>query len=126
MDHLFHTNAKEFLQICLPFFPQYTYYHSNPNTDQLQYVNENALFPTLSWTSSYHFSNPLSLPLYINPDDNVLCQTGLYRLTTALHEKQFTIIGLNQTLNRFTAQNANRFSFNHYNHAIARPKEDTY
>ena len=44
----------------------------------------------------------------------------------SLHEKQFTIIGLNQTLNRFTAQNANRFSFNHYNHAIARPKEDIF
>ena len=116
MDHPLHTNTKEFLQVCLPFFPQYTYYHSNPHNDQSNYVNENALFPTHSWTSFYHFSNPLSLPLYNNPDDNELCQTRLYHATTALHEKQFTIIGLKQTLNRFTAQKANRLSINHYDH----------
>ena len=47
-------------------------------------------------------------------------------LTTALHEKQFTTIGLTQTLNRFTAKNANRFSINHYDHAIAQYMEDTF
>ena len=26
-----HIDTKEFLQICLPFFPQYTYFHSDPN-----------------------------------------------------------------------------------------------
>ena len=55
-----------------------------------------------------------------------LCQTGLNHLTTALHEKQFTTIGLNQTLTRFTAQKANSFSINHYDHAIAGPYEDIF
>ena len=55
-----------------------------------------------------------------------MCQTRLYHLTTALHEKQFTTIGLNQTLTRFTEQKANRFSINHYDHAIARPNEDIF
>ena len=110
--------------MCLPFFPEFTYYHSNPNDNQLKYVNENALFPTLSWTS--YFRNPLSHPLYNNPDDNDLCQTRLYHLTTALREKQFTTIRLNQTLNRITAQKVNRFSINHYDHAIARPNEDSF
>ena len=76
--------------------------------------------------SHYHFSNPLSLPLYNNPDDNNLCQTRLYHLTTALHEKHFTTIGLTQTITRFTAQKANRFSINHYDHAIARSNEDFF
>ena len=35
-------------------------------------------------------------------------------------------MGLNQTLTRFTAQKANRFSNNHYDHAIARPNEDMF
>ena len=64
-NHPLHTNTKEFLQVCLPFFLQYTYYRSNPNDDQPNYVDENVLFLTLSWTSQYHFSNPLSLPLLI-------------------------------------------------------------
>ena len=62
-DHPLHTNTKEFLQVCLPFFPQYTYYHSNPNNEQPNYTNENALIPTFLLTSYYHFSNLLSLPL---------------------------------------------------------------
>ena len=48
MDHPFHTNTKEILQVCLALFPQCTYNHSNPNNDQPYYVNGNALFPTLS------------------------------------------------------------------------------
>ena len=74
----------------------------------------------------YHFGKPLSLPLYNNPDDNELCQNRLYHLTTALHKKQFTTIGLNQTLTRFFTQKANRFSINQYDHAIARPNEDIF
>ena len=64
MNHPPHINTKEFFQICSAFFPQYTYYDSNPNNEQSNYVNENAVFPTLSCTSYYHFSNPLS-PHYI-------------------------------------------------------------
>ena len=73
IDNPVHINTKEFLQICLPLFPQYTCYDSNPINEQPNYINKNALFRTLSWTSYYHFSNPLSLPLYNNPDDNELC-----------------------------------------------------
>ena len=40
-------------------------------------------------------------------------------------KKQFSTIGLKQTLNRFVAQKANRFSFNHDNHPIAQNGEDT-
>ena len=50
----------------------------------------------------------------------------LYHLTTALNKKQFTFIGINQTLYRFTAQSAHRFSINHHDHAIARPNEDKF
>ena len=46
--HPLHTNTKKFLQVCLLFFPQYTYYHSNPKDDQPNYVNKNAILPTLS------------------------------------------------------------------------------
>ena len=100
--------------------------HLLPKHYQRTYVNGYTLFPTLSWTSYYHFTNPLSLPLYNNQEDNELCQTRLYHLSTALHEKQLTTIGLTQTLNRFVAQKANRFSINHYDHAIARYIEVTY
>ena len=51
----------------LTFFPKYTYFHSDPNDENPNYVNEPVLYPTLSWTSFYHFSNPLSLPLYNPP-----------------------------------------------------------
>ena len=91
--HPLHTKTKEFLKINLPFFPQYTYYQTTGN-DQRTYIDEYALFPTLSWTSYYHFTKPLSLPLYNNQEDNELCHTRLQHLTTALHEKQFTTIGL--------------------------------
>ena len=119
--HPLHTNTKDFL----PFFPQYTYYQTT-NNDQRTYVDKLALFPTLPWTSCYHFTNPLSLPLYNNQEDSELCHTRLYHVTTALHEKQFTAIGLTQTLNRFVAQKANRFSINHYDHPIARYMEATF
>ena len=77
-----HTNTKEFLKACLPFFPQYTYFDSDPNDEHPNYVDEHVLYPTLSWTSFYHFSNPLSLPLYNTPHDNEQCKNELYRLTT--------------------------------------------
>ena len=51
-----HTNTKKFLQIFLPFFPQYTFFHSDPNDEKLNYVNEHVLYPTVSWTAFYHFT----------------------------------------------------------------------
>ena len=59
INHLLHNNTKEFLQICLPFFPQYTYFHSDPNDEKHNFVNEHVLYPTLSWKSHYHFTNLL-------------------------------------------------------------------
>ena len=69
VNHPLHTNTKEYLQICLLFFPQYTYFHSDPNDGHPNYVNEHVLDTTLSWTSFYHFTNPLSLSLYNTPYD---------------------------------------------------------
>ena len=63
--------------------------------------------------------------MYNKPADNEISQSRLPQLTTALHEKQFTTLGLTQTLNRFVAEKPNRFSIKHYNHAIARYMEDT-
>ena len=60
-----------------------------------------------------------------NPADNELCDTIIHHLTTALHENQFTTIGLNQTLNRFIAPKPNRFSINHYDHAVNRYMKDS-
>ena len=111
--------------MCLPYFPKYTYYQTT-NKDQQTYLDEYTLFPTYSWTSYYHFTSPLSIPLYNNQEDNEICQIQLHNLTTALHENKFTTIGLTQTRNRFVAQKANRFSINHCDHAIARYMEDTF
>ena len=83
--------------------------------DQPNYVNEHVPYPPLSWTSLYHFTNPLSLPLYNTPGDNELCQTQLYHLATTLTAKQFTNIGYNQSLTTFTAPKANRFSITRAN-----------
>ena len=63
--------------------------------------------------------------MYNNPEDNGFCQSRLHQLTIARHEKQFTTIGLTQTMNRLVAQKAIRFSINHYDHAIAQYMEDT-
>ena len=40
INHPLQTNTKEFLQICLTFLPQYTYFHSDPNDEKPNYVNE--------------------------------------------------------------------------------------
>ena len=73
VNHPLDTKTKEFLQICLPFLPQYTYFHSDPNNENPYYVNEHVICPTLSWTSFYHFTIPLSPTLYNTPLDNELC-----------------------------------------------------
>ena len=111
--------------MCFTFFPQSTYYQTTNNNQRI-YVDEYALFSTLSWTSYYHFTNPLSFPSYNNQEDKEFCHTRLHHLTTALREKQFTTIGLAQTLKRFVAQKANQFSINHYDHAIARYTSKTF
>ena len=109
-------------------FPQHTYFHSDPNPEQPNFVNEHVLYPTLSWTSFYHFTNSLSVynSPYNTPYDNELCSTQLYHGTTALNPKQFTQIGYQHSLIRFTAPNANKFSIDHYDHNLIRANEDTF
>ena len=106
--------------------PHCTYFHSDPNDEKPNYVNEHVFYPTLSWTSNYHFTNPLSLPLCNNPHDNEVCSTQLYLLTTALTPKQFTQIGYRQSLTKFTAPKANDSSIDYYDHYIIRPNEDFF
>ena len=55
-------------------FPQYTYFHSDHNGEKPIYAIEHVLYPTLSWISHCHFTNPLSLPLYNTPYDNEVIQ----------------------------------------------------
>ena len=124
LNHPPHTNTKEFLQIRLPFFPQYTYFHSDPNEERPIYVNEHVVYPTLSRTSHYHLTNPLTLPLHNTPHNNELSSTLLYLLTTALTLSQFTQVGYQQSVNKFTAPKANTHSIDYYDHNIIRPNED--
>ena len=46
--------------------------------------------PTLHWTTYYHFTNPLCLPLSNTHTDIERNQDMLYRLTTPLTYRQFT------------------------------------
>ena len=119
INHPVNTNTKN-------FFPQYIYFHSDSNDEYPNYVNEHVLYPTLSWTSFYNFTKPLSLPLYNTPYDNEQCSTQLYHLTTALTPKQFTQIGYQQSLIRFNAPKANQYSIDHYDHHILRAIEDIF
>ena len=74
----------KFLQETLPFFPQYTYNHSEPNPEPNKFVDEHVLIATLHWTSYYHFTNPLALPLLNTAQDIERNKTELFKLTTAL------------------------------------------
>ena len=89
--------------------------------DQLKYVVEHVLYPTLSWTSFYHYTNPLSLPLYNNPDDKELCQTQTYHLTSTPTAKQFTDMDI---INH--SPKANRFSIDYYDHSVTRANEHIF
>ena len=63
INHPNHTNTKDFLAITLPSFPQYTLNTPNDTNNTRSFVDEHVLMPTLQWTSYYHFTNPLCLPL---------------------------------------------------------------
>ena len=123
-NHPFHTNTKEFPQTCLLFFPQYTYFHSDPNDEKPNYVNEHVLYPTLSWTSFCHFTNPLTVSLYNTPHNNEVSSTLLYLLTTALTPHHFKQIGYREPLTKFTAPKSNNYPIDYYDHNIIRPNED--
>ena len=51
INHPDDTTTTKFLQVTLPFFPQYTYKHSDTNTEQHIHVDEYVLISTLHWTS---------------------------------------------------------------------------
>ena len=72
------------------------------------------------------FTNPQSLPLYNKSNDNEVCSTQLYLLTTALTPKQFTQIGYRQSLTKFTAPKAIDYSIYYYDQNIIRPNEDLF
>ena len=110
VNHPEHINTPAFLQNSLPLFPQYTISHSNPHTEQLHYVDEHVLIPTLHWTSFYFFSNPLCIPLKNTPHKIERSKLDLFRLTTTLTPKQFTRVGYKKLLKTFTAPRANDFS----------------
>ena len=52
-----HTNTKNFLEIPLPSFPQYTLNTPNDTNDTRNFVDEHVLMPTLHWTAYYNFTN---------------------------------------------------------------------
>ena len=93
INHPHHTNTKDFLAITLPSFPQYTLNRPHDTNDTRSFVDEHVLMPTLHWTTYYHFTNPLCLPLSNTPNDIERNNDMLYRLTTPLTHRQFTYIG---------------------------------
>ena len=121
-----YTNTPEFLQISLPLFPQYTYSHSNPHTEQPHYVDEHLLILTLHWTSFYHFSNPLCILLINTTQEFEKSNIDFFRLTTALTPRQCTHVGYKKLLKIFTAPRANESSIEHYHHKIIRPNQDQF
>ena len=126
IDHPKHKKTNQFLQTNLPSFPQYTLNTPTTNDDITNFVDEYVLMPTLHWTSYYHYTNPLYLPLYNTTNDNGQCKNMLYRLTTALTLRQFTYIGFKKLLKEYTAPRANDFTIEYYDHNIIRPNQDLF
>ena len=57
INHPEHTNTKNFLQITLPSFPQYTL-KTPTTTNETRFNDEHVLMPTLHWTAYYNYTNP--------------------------------------------------------------------
>ena len=114
------------LQITLPSFPQYTLKTSTTINDTRNFVDEHVLMPTLHWTSYYHYTNTLFLPLTNTHEDNERSKDILYKLTTPLTSRQFTYVGFKKLLKTFTAPRANDFFIEYYDHNIIRPNQDQF
>ena len=82
--------------------------------------------PTLPWTSYYHFTNPLCLPLSNTHIDIERNKDMLYRLTTTLTPRQFTYIGYKKSLKTHTAPRANEYTLEYYDHNIIRTNQDQF
>ena len=126
INHPQHTNTKEFLAITLPSFPQYTLNTSHDTNETRNFVDEYVLMPTLSWTSYYHFTNPLCLPLSNTSIDIERNKDILYRLTTPLTARQFTYVGYKKSLKIHTAPRANEYTLEYYDHNIIRANQDQF
>ena len=123
INHPQHTNTKEFLAITLPSFPQYTLNTPHDANETRNFVDEYVLMPTLSWTSYYHFTNPLCLPLSSTSIDIERNKDMLYRLTTPLTARQFTYVGYKKSLKIHTAPRANEYTLEYYDHNIIRANQ---
>ena len=126
INHPQHTNTKEFLAITLPSFPQYTLNTPHDTNETRNFVDEYVLMPTLSWTSYYHFTNPLCLPLTNTSIDIDRNKDMLYRLTTPLTARQFTYVGYKKSLKIHTAPRANEYTLEYYDHNIIRANQDQF
>ena len=126
INHPQHTNTKEFLAITLPSFPQYTLNTPHDTNETCNFVDEYVLMPTLSWTSYYHFTNPLCLPLSNTSIDIERNKDILYRLTTPLTARQFTYVGYKKSLKIHTAPRANEYTLEYYDHNIIRANQDQF
>ena len=126
INHPQHTNTKEFLAITLPSFPQYTLNTPHDTNETRNFVDEYVLMPTLSWTSYYHFTNPLCLPLSNTSIDIERNKDILYRLTTPLTARQFTYVGYKKSLKIHTAPRANEYTLEYYDHNIIRANQDQF
>ena len=126
INHPQHTNTKEFLAITLPSFPQYTINTPHDANETRNFVDEYVLMPTLSWTSYYHFTNPLCLPLTNTSIDTDRNKDMLYRLTTPLTARQFTYVGYKKSLKIHTAPRANEYTLEYYDHNIIRANQDQF
>ena len=126
INHPQHTNTREFLAITLPSFPQYTLNTPHDANEARNFVDEYVLMPTLSWTSYYHFTNPLCLPLTNTSIDIDRNKDMLYRLTTPLTARQFTYVGYKKSLKIHTAPRANEYTLEYYDHNIIRANQDQF
>ena len=126
INHPQHTNTKEFLAITLPSFPQYTLNTPHDANETRNFVDEYVLMPTLSWTSYYHFTNPLCLPLSSTSIDIERNKDMLYQLTTPLTARQFTYVGYKKSLKTHTAPRANEYTLEYYDHNIIRANQDQF
>ena len=126
INHPQHTNTKEFLAITLPSFPQYTLNTPHDANETRNFVDEYVLMPTLYWTSYYHFTNPLCLPLTNTSIDTDRNKDMLYRLTTPLTARQFTYVGYKKSLKIHTAPRANEYTLEYYDHNIIRANQDQF
>ena len=126
INHPQYTNTKEFLAITLPSFPQYTLNTPHDANETRNFVDEYVLMPTLSWTSYYHFTNPLCLPLSSTSIDIERNKDMLYQLTTPLTARQFTYVGYKKSLKIHTAPRANEYTLEYYDHNIIRANQDQF